>query len=172
MKKKVLFSLLALTATLCADGEVIADANMMKDQQKKQSQTQMNNQSMMNMAILTSARPESENGWFLFADALYWYVDIGSTDWANANTNTTPVTTTNATNHSLNFKWDWGFKVGIGVNVDHDMWDSRVYYTWFDTKHHNHVGSGASVTVADQIGTSIFQCSIGTWADGNILAKI
>jgi len=35
MKKTVLFSLLALTASLCADGEPVADAQMMKDQPKK-----------------------------------------------------------------------------------------------------------------------------------------
>ncbi|MGD0664872.1 MAG: Lpg1974 family pore-forming outer membrane protein [Rhabdochlamydiaceae bacterium] len=150
MKKTVLFSLLALTATLCADGEVIADANMMKDQPKKQPQTQMNNQSLMNVVTLTSARPESKNGWYLFADALYWKADIGSTDWANVNDTSDP-TKTEAHNHSLNFKWDWGFRAGIGANIDHDMWDSNFYYTWFFTDQSNSAGKPNSIVV-DQIG--------------------
>lgn len=141
MKKTVLFSVLALTASAFADGEMIAAA------QQKNSQAQQNqNNMMMNMVTLTSARPESDNGWYLFGDVLYWHADVGSADWGWKDNIQTAGTGFQGSMHHLDFKWSWGFKAGIGVNMDHDMWDSNLYYTWFRTENSNEIGTTASQT--------------------------
>ncbi len=147
MKKAFLFSILALSSLFADDVDFVAAA------QTKQTspQTPMSSSNMMmNVNTLTSARPESENGWYLFADVLYWHVDIGSTDWANVTS--TNSGTAGASNHSLNYKWDWGFRVGIGANIDHDMWDTNFYYTWLFCDASNKAGKGGSTIVQDEMG--------------------
>ena len=125
MKKSVLFGALALTASIFADGDIAA--------QMKSDNKMMDQKTMNNMVTLTSARPESDNGWYLFADALYWHADIGNSEWARTFDDVTATIITGDL-HSVDFKWDWGFRVGIGANIDHDMWDSNFYFTWFRTK--------------------------------------
>jgi hypothetical protein len=132
MKKLVLLSALALSSSIFADGDIAAQ--MKSDQQ-------MNDQKMTNqkqMVSLMSARPESDNGWYIFADALYWHADVGSSDYAwenNVAVGNNPVVSGDV--RHLDFKWSWGFRVGVGVNMDHDMWDTNIYYTWFRTQHSN-----------------------------------
>ncbi len=139
MKKTVLFGVLALTASALADGDKIAG------QMKSGVQSQKNEQPMpmTSMVTLASANPMSDNGWYLFADALYWHADVGNTDWAYVNTNTTlPAgTITPLSAYHIDFKWDWGFKIGIGVNMDHGQWDSDLYYTWFRTSRVNNLSA-------------------------------
>lgn len=133
MKKTVLLGILALTATAFADGDIAyssSNNNQMNSRQNNQMQAQPTK------VVLTSARPESANGWYLFADALYWHADVGSTDWAYKNTST-DLTAISGPNHSLNFKWDWGYRVGIGANMDYDQWDANAYYTYFQTHNSN-----------------------------------
>lgn len=138
MKKTVLFSVLALTASVFADDGLVAAAKKMDNMSQQQT---TNNNQMMSQVILTSARPESDNGWYVFADALYWHADVGNTDWsAKLPTDAGNPTQKTGTVHHLDFKWSWGFKVGIGVNMDHDMWDSNLYYTWFHTENSNSIG--------------------------------
>jgi hypothetical protein len=147
MKKTILFSGLALTAFAFADGELIVASQPMKGQPQQQ---QMMNP---NMVTLTSARPESDNGWYLFADVLYWHADVGDTDWAIKVPQDGATLPRSATMHSLDFKWNWGFKVGLGVNMDHDMWDSNFYYTWFQTENSNRAGvNPATGFVVDNMG--------------------
>jgi hypothetical protein len=152
MKKTVLFGLLALSTFAFADGEMVAtdktENNMMKTHQDQMSGAQKKDQKMMQERVtLMSARPESDNGWYLFADALYWHADVGSTDWAVKHPNgLVPVSGTDLLDvHSLNFKWSWGFKVGIGANIDHDMWDTNFYYTWFHTHNSNSAGLSTEI---------------------------
>ncbi len=135
MKKTVLFGALALTASALADGDVIA-GQMKSGIQSKKNEHSM---PMTNMVTLESANPMSENGWYIFADALYWHADVGNTDWAYVNTNTAlpPGTVTPFSTYHIDFKWDWGFKIGVGVNMDHGQWDSDLYYTWFRTSRDN-----------------------------------
>ena len=149
MKKKVLFSLLALTASAFADGDMIAA------QVKSDMQSNMNQQQMPNVVTLTSARPESDNGWYLFADALYWRADVGNTDWSFKNTDVNAVDeVVRGPNHKLDFKWSWGFRVGIGANIDHDMWDTNFYYTWFRSENSNSVGTdGPNELAVDNQGS-------------------
>ncbi len=153
MNKSKFFSALILTSAAFADGEFVA-ANMDNTSQHKMTQSPM-----MNHVILTSARPESDNGWYVFADALYWHVDIGSTDWANVNQ--VGAVNTVAKNHSLNFKWDWGFRAGLGANINHDMWDTNVYYTWLFADNSNKAG-GSGLAVTDQIGLASFNRNLNS----------
>lgn len=125
------------------------------------SYTQMNSNGNMttnqpptpNVVTLTSAAPESSNGWYIFADALYWHADVGSADWAFKNNNTAAVPEKiEGPNHCLNFKWNWGFRVGLGANMDYDQWDTNVYYTWFKTHNSNAVGTHENQIAHDLIG--------------------
>lgn len=149
MKKSVLFSVLALTASAFADGDFIAAAQKMNGQQKMDNQ-----QPAMNAVVLTSARPESDNGWYVFADALYWHADVGNTDWAVKSTTTSTGTTDHV--HNLDFKWSWGFKAGIGVNMNHDMWDSNLCYTWFHTENSNAIGREETLPVGVSENVNVF----------------
>lgn len=136
MKKTILLTTLALTSALCADGDLAATQKM----DTKSNQKAMPEQGM-NVVTLTSARPESDNGWYLFADVLYWHASVGNTDWAaKFPDDNPPVLNQVTTIHHLDFKWSWGFKAGIGVNMDHDMWDSNLMYTWFRTHNSNSIG--------------------------------
>lgn len=154
MKKSVLLSALVLTAAASADGDVIAASQSMSGQSKK-DMSMKNNDTMMNMVTLTSARPESDNGWYLFADALYWHASVGNADWAERTA--TASGSSSFRDYHLDFKWSWGFKAGIGVNMDHDMWDSNVYFTWFQTQNSNSVGllESAPVGTTENISTFV-----------------
>jgi hypothetical protein len=151
MKKSVLFSVLALTAAAFADGDLIASAQKMNGQ----SQQKMDNSTVsMNTVTLTSARPESDNGWYLFADALYWHADVGNADWAERSQTLDGDTKYGV--HNLDFKWSWGFKAGIGVNMNHDMWDSNLTYTWFHTSNSNSVGLKEEIPAGATQGAQTF----------------
>lgn len=154
MKKTFLFSMLALSSIIYADEALIADAQYMSGKVEPARPAKSNNNSngnhMMSVTTLTSANPESEFGWYLFADALYWHVDIGSTDWATVNDNSNPPIT-KVHNHALDFKWNWGFRAGIGANTSHDMWDMNFYYTWLYASNSNNAGKNGAAVV-DQIG--------------------
>lgn len=102
---------------------------------------------------LCSAVPNSENGWYIFGDLLYWHADVDHADWAFKNNNTA-ATVIAGPNHSLDFKWSYGFRVGIGANMDYDKWDTNLYYTWFQTKNSNSVGTKGPQQAADLFGIS------------------
>ncbi len=148
MKKTVLFSILALTASAFADGDMIA-AQMKSD-------TQSNMTQQPSIVALTSARPDSDNGWYVFADALYWHADVGNTDWAFRNNTVTATDgVIRGPNHKLDFKWAWGFRVGLGANINHDQWDTNLYYTWFHTENSNSIGtSGVAQRAVDNQGST------------------
>jgi len=100
---------------------------------------------------LCSAAPQSSNGWYIFADMLYWHADVDHADWAFKNTNTAS-TVIAGPNHSLDFKWSYGFRAGIGANMDYDQWDTNVYFTWFQTKNSNAVGTTGAQSAQDLFG--------------------
>jgi len=147
MKKSVLFSAIALTASIFADGDIAAQ---MKSGKKSDNMIMDQKATTNQMVTLTSARPESDNGWYVFADALYWHADVGSSEWARKIDDTAALVASGDL-HSLNFKWNWGFRVGIGVNMDHDMWDSNFYYTWFRTENSNSAGVPSTGLIVDQV---------------------
>lgn len=127
---------------------------------------------MMNV----SARPVIEsNNWFLFGDALYWRAEEDGTEWArnsvSKTTDDTPELNVNA--KKIDFEWDWGFRAGIGYNMEHDQWDTQLYYTWFRTEKSDHVSrildtASPAILVPAYFGTffiggSHFQSDKITW---------
>jgi hypothetical protein len=88
--------------------------------------------------VLTTSRPCHDVGVYLFVDALYWYTDIGNTDYAfvQGSSSSDPDDGAGGKNEEFSFKWNWGFKVGLGFDLDHDEWDTDFYYTWLVSKSH------------------------------------
>ena len=150
MNKLILLSFAALSISVGAEEIAATNPSQMNSNGK------MNNSNQPptpNVVTLTSAAPNSSNGWYIFADALYWHADVGSADWAFRNSNTAAVPENiQGPNHSLNFKWAWGFRVGLGANMDYDQWDTNVYYTWFHTHNSNAVGTHEDQIAHDLIG--------------------
>jgi len=163
MKKTSLVALVALTASVIADDMDKSGSNG-KMMQKPDS-------GMMNV----SAHPTIDShDWFVFGDVLYWHADEGGTDWAMRITQTNVGVGTghrHLRNQDVDFGWDWGFRVGIGYNMVHDEWDTQLYYTWFQTKKEESVGSEesafsfvASTNVADiQIANSNYSNGEINW---------
>ncbi len=158
MYKIALFSFIALS--LYANADEVAVSNNSSQMNYNNSQTNYNNNnsqmtnnstSNTNFVTLNSAVPDSSNGWYIFADALYWHADVDAADWAFKNTNTDAVITAGA-NHTLEFKWNYGFRVGLGANMDFDQWDTNLYYTWFQTSNSNAVGTTGSQNAWDEFG--------------------
>jgi hypothetical protein len=66
-----------------------------------------------------------------FAQSLYWYTSE-TFDWAFT-LKSTP-NSTQSSYKTLSFDWAPGFIIGLGYNMEHDMWDTRLSYTWFQSK--------------------------------------
>lgn len=163
MKKTSLVALVALTASVMADD---------MDKSNKNGQMQRPDSGMPNV----SARPTIDsNNWFLFADATLWHAGEEGTEWAIANKN---ITTAIGSQHfhQVHFDWNWGFKVGLGYNMDHDQWDTQLYYTWFHTDKKESAGIVRTATATpnagidsiftspSHIGTSRFQSGSIDWS--------
>lgn len=174
MNKSFLFSIVALTACAFADGDTtnsniaLADdlvaGRMDSDCNPKPKECPPKPECKpkpkpcepcvrkgMAPIVLTSSRPCNDAGVYLFADALYWHADVSNSDWAFANQNTAAIPTT-GTNEEVTFKWNWGFKAGLGLDLDHDQWDTNVYYTWF---RNNSTGSSFTTTAAASAASSL-----------------
>jgi hypothetical protein len=159
MNKKLLFSMLALTACAFADGDttnsstMLADDNLVaggcdtpckpKPVECKPKPVECKPKPVCKPKppvccvrkgiapiVLTSSRPCDDIGLYIFADALYWHADVTNAEWAFVNP-TGSTSPASGTNEELAFKWNWGFRVGVGYEFDHDQWDSDIYYTWF-----------------------------------------
>jgi Legionella pneumophila major outer membrane protein precursor len=78
----------------------------------------------------------SRQNWDLSGEFLIWYAsEQPSSLWANATTTT--VQNLNFTDHVdiaiASFDWNYGFRVGIGHTMEHDQWDTQLYWAWFRT---------------------------------------
>ncbi|MBX7066082.1 MAG: hypothetical protein K1X28_02510 [Parachlamydiales bacterium] len=71
----------------------------------------------------------------IYAKGFYWYASE-TLDWAFTLNHT--ANTVNSDYRSLVFDWAPGFSVGFGFNIDHDQWDVRTSYTWFNAKASDH----------------------------------
>jgi len=130
--------------------------------------------------VLTTSRPCNDVGIYFFVDALYWYADIGNTDYAYVDTNSGTVSS--GKTEQLNFKWNWGFKVGLGFDLDHDEWDTDFYYTWLVSKTHpnsftvldtqpakslntnfDHLASIASGSAKARLNFNVLDWELGRW---------
>jgi len=156
MKKNLLFSMLALTACAFADGDstssstLLADDNLVAgkmDSDCKPKPVECKPKPVeckpkpkpcepcirqgMAPNVLTSSRPCTDIGLYIFADALYWHADVTNAEWAFVSNSATATSPAAGANQELAFKWNWGFRVGLGYSMDHDQWDTDLYYTWF-----------------------------------------
>jgi len=134
MKKASLVALVALTASVMAD-----DMN-------KSGNGQMMQRSDSGMMNVSSYPMIDSHKWDFFGDVLYWHTAESGTEWALYAVRENASETKNHT-ASVDFGWAWGFKVGAGYNfMNHDEWDTQLYYTWFRTDKEDHV----SVSVIDR----------------------
>jgi hypothetical protein len=180
MKKTLLFSVLALTASAFADGDIssaaFADENLVAGKMSDRNNNDNNcckpckpcdKKPPIMPVVLTTARPCYDAGVYLFADALYWYTDVGTNDWAFVNSNTTTSVVSGSGQHAQ-YKWNWGFRAGIGFDMGHDQWDTNFYYTWLRAKTSS---NGTSFSVAapalgiDEVGVA------GTYTAGSSSGK-
>lgn len=75
--------------------------------------------------------------WDFFGDFLIWYAsEKPSSNWANG-------TFTNIKNLNFYdqvdvataaFDWNYGFRAGVGYTMEHDRWDTQLYWSWFRTE--------------------------------------
>jgi hypothetical protein len=69
----------------------------------------------------------------IFVAPIIWTAKEAGTDcWAEAITSDQ-----NSISNDLkqvHFGWDIGFRVGAGYGMQHDQWDTNLFYTWFHTK--------------------------------------
>lgn len=82
----------------------------------------------------------SPQNWDFFGDFLIWYAsEKPSSNWANHTLTT--VKNLNFNDHvdvaTAAFDWDYGFRAGVGYTMEHDRWDTQLYWSWFRTEAHN-----------------------------------
>jgi len=151
MRSASLLSLLSLPICIFADGQVAAAKKVVSSAQQAPAKEVKPKPPHV---VLTSARPESDNGWYLFADALYWHASVGSTEYALKQDTRVGIVSHQHKVQALNFKWAWGFRAGLGWNMNHDMWDTNLYYTWFHTHNSNAAGIDPPSEIVDILGSS------------------
>jgi hypothetical protein len=177
MKKTLLFSALALTASVFGDGNVsaftdeIAANDSCNPKPKPKPVCEPCVRKAMQPIVLTSSRPCNDSGFYFFADFLYWHADVGSSDWAFVNNNTT-ASVAAGPNKDVNFKWNFGFRVGFGIDMDHDQWDTDIYYTWFRGTTSSDSSDNAVSVVAPALANSLDSNYAGTFTAGSAKDKL
>lgn len=147
MNKKVILGLAFLTASTFADdidSDLIAKGARTMGQSASMAQQQQMQPSPL--VTLTPASVKSEYGYYFVSEALYWHAALDTTDfgWKN-NAVGNGATSLTGPNHEIDFKWGWGLRVGGGMKLDcHDSWDSNIFFTWFNTKNSNTLGTNSS----------------------------
>lgn len=106
-----------------------------------------------------SSRPLAQSrNIVVFGDALYWYTSEVA-EWAI--TYLTSGNSETATFQGVSFDWAPGFRVGFGANLEHDQWDTQIYYTWFDSSAADHIDSGSGAIESDYLGPVV--ADLGTF---------
>jgi hypothetical protein len=108
-------------------------------------------------ANTATASPQIEGdcyGWFFTADVLYWHAKVGGTEFAYTDNDPVGALPIKGRVKHIDFEWDWGFRFGLGYNFDHDGWDIRAEYTYFDSNGSDSTSAGLNSTVIPLRGTS------------------
>lgn len=107
-------------------------------------------------ANTASARPVVDNTdqWFVLLDVLYWRTKVGGTDYAYSDQDPTASLPIKGRTKHMGFGWDWGVRAGLGYNFDHDSWDVRAQYTWFDTSGSDSTRAGLNSSIVPLRGSS------------------
>lgn len=83
-----------------------------------------------------------------FGDVFLWCAkESGAENWAQA-FNTASNGDLAIDIGEVSFDWDLGFRVGVGYGMEHDQWDTRLYYTGFWT-----AGSDSLTTESGEIAS-------------------
>ncbi|MCP5503985.1 MAG: MOMP family protein [Chlamydiales bacterium] len=114
-------------------------------------------------AQTASARPEVDGyGWFFTFDVLYWHAKVGGTEFAYTDQDPRAQLPVSGRTKDIDFEWDWGLRVGLGYNFDHDGWDLRAQYTWFDTNGSDSTRSGINSSIVPLRGSSTIVANVNT----------
>ncbi|MCB1109858.1 MAG: MOMP family protein [Chlamydiia bacterium] len=106
-------------------------------------------------ANTASARPDVDGrGWFISFDVLFWKTRVGGTEYAYTDQDPVGTLPVKGRKKSMEFDWDWGLRVGLGYNFDHDSWDVRAQYTWWETSGSDSVRAGLNSSVIPLRGSS------------------
>ena len=151
MKESILNKLSIAIATLMASSAAFASTDI--DSRVTQLENQMQ-QVRTETAIGTygaktaSARPDAQEQRFsITTDVLYWHAKVGGTDFAYSDDNPIGTFPTKGRTENVNFNWDWGLRLGVGYDFNHDDWDGRLHYAFFNTNGSDSLGSGLNSTV-------------------------
>lgn len=83
------------------------------------------------ISVLSDSPPRK---WKILADFLYWGAsEETSSIWASIDTDTSAHTST-FEGKGISFDWNTGFRSGVGYNMEHDQWDTQLYWTWYRTQ--------------------------------------
>ena len=106
-------------------------------------------------AQTASARAEVDGyGWLFTFDVLYWHAKVGGTEFAYSDQDPRAQLPIRGRTKDIDFKWDWGLRVGLGYNFEHDGWDLRGQYTWYDTCGSANTRAGANSSIVPLRGSS------------------
>lgn len=152
MSKNLLKVLPLAAATLVASSAFGAmEASL--DQQMKQVRTMTEADTYGAKTADATFAPES-NGFSLSVDLLYWYARIGGTDYVYTDDNLTSTLPLNGNTQEIDFDWDFGFRIGAGYQFDHDCWDVKAVYTYFESSGDDSTNAGLNSSLIPLKGTS------------------
>jgi len=121
-------------------------------------------------AQTASARAEVDGyGWFFNFDVLYWHAKVGGTEFAYTDQDPRAQLPVKGRTKDIDFEWDWGIRVGLGYNFDHDGWDLRGQYTWFDTNGSDSTRSGINSSIIPLRGSSTIVANVNTSTSNQFL---
>lgn len=117
-----------------------------------------------------TARAEVDGcGWFLTFDVLYWHAKVGGTKFAYSDQDPRGQLPIKGRAKEVGFEWDWGLKAGLGYNFEHDGWDLRGEYTWFDSSGSDSTTSGITDSIVPLRGSSKIVANESTSIDNEFL---
>ena len=158
MKVSLLRKLSIAIATLMASSTAFAGMDMdSRVTQLENQMQQVRTETAMGMygAQTAMARVDVDGyGWFITADVLYWHAKCGGTEFAYTDDDQIGSFPVQGRTKDMDFDWDWGLRFGVGYNFDHDGWDAKVEYTWFDSSGSASVSAGLNSTVIPLHGSS------------------
>lgn len=106
-------------------------------------------------AQTATARAEVDGyGWFFTFDVLYWHSKVGGTEFAYSDQDPRAQLPIRGRTKDIDFEWDWGLRVGLGYNFEHDGWDLKGQFTWFDTNGSDSTRAGINSSIVPLRGSS------------------
>lgn len=158
MKVSILRKFSIVVASLVASSTAFAAMDMdSRVTQLENQMQQVRTETAMGTygAQTASARPEVGGcGWFFTFDVLYWHAKAGGTEFAYSDQDPRAQLPIRGRTRDIDFKWDWGLRVGAGYKFEHDSWDLKAQYTWYDTGGSDSTRAGSNNSVIPLRGSS------------------